>query len=87
MENQRSLTGEAAIIHITPCLFFFQQIDFSQYLEVLLDGLNATIDVDKDPILVTDPAYFKALAIVLAKAKPESIRECDPGLISRPNDQ
>ncbi|KAK3912060.1 Endothelin-converting enzyme-like protein [Frankliniella fusca] len=49
-------------------------IDFAQYLEVLLDGLNATIDVDNDPILVTDPAYFKAMAVILRRSKPESIQ-------------
>lgn len=50
------------------------KIDFAQYLEVLLEGLNATIDVENDPILVTDPSYFKALAVVLSQAKPETIQ-------------
>ncbi|XP_026275280.1 endothelin-converting enzyme homolog [Frankliniella occidentalis] len=49
-------------------------IDFAQYLEVLFEGLNATIDVDKDPILVTDPSYFKAMAVILHRSKPENIQ-------------
>lgn len=61
------------------------QVDFAQYLEILFQDLNATIDVENDPILVTDPSYFKSLAVLLSRAKPESIRKLQTKVLAESN--
>ncbi|XP_059491150.1 neprilysin-4-like isoform X2 [Neocloeon triangulifer] len=49
------------------------RLDWAQYMREVFHGVNVTIDLDNDLVIVMDTKYFQKLAELLQKTSPETI--------------